>query len=240
MGKTITLKSEEFERESYRLLSKLPDFVKGKDITDIKNNRGIIVEDEIDKQSILFIGLNPSFPKGAPKLININGLRDEEYNPFHKFDVNEKLHPHYSKEKEISKLYGFTRISHIDLFFMRETDHSIIEQILFSTDPLCIAYVREQITLIERIIKEVDPIIIVVENSVVRSAFFKYSILDFRPGTDENSNGWNDEFGVDMLTINGHRVPIIFTGMLSSLNAGSYVTVKWQIKKLMRNRESWQ
>ena len=78
MSKTIILKSEQFEKDNYQLLSTLPDIIKGKDITDIKNNRGIVVEDEIEINSILFIGLNPSFPKGAPKLRNDDGVRDIE------------------------------------------------------------------------------------------------------------------------------------------------------------------
>ena len=48
---------------------------------------------------------------------------------------------------------------------------------------------------------------------------------------------WNEELGVDFFQFKGWEkpVPILFTGMLSVLNNGSYYSLRWHIRHILRS-----
>ena len=100
-------------------------------------------------------------------------------------------------------------------------------------------FIQESIKFLEESVHSCNPRIIVVSNAFATRLFFdcytngKKGLLGFVPGKD-----WDDKLGVDFVTINDSRVPILFSGMLSgqrALDMGSEFRLRWHISHILTN-----
>lgn len=175
--------------------------------------------DPIKDNSVLFIGLNPSF--------NNKGAENEnlEYS-----NINtSKPHPYFKKIQSI----GVENISHHDLLYFRETSAKKIDNLL--KNETGVGFIWEQLLLSKEIIEEAKPLIIVVANTTARL------FLGKEKNIKKNINIWLDydfEFDNELGT---HRIitkgklfdtPVFFTSMLSGQRAmdnGSFERLQWHI-----------
>lgn len=193
--------------------------------------KSFILPQEIKMNSILFIGINPSYKQGAE-----NELPELEFYRF--LPAGEDDITYFKKFKEVAA-YCKEEWSHLDLFYFRERDQKIVEN-LTVTQP---RFLEDQLALTAEIISSVSPKIIVVANSFAsqffgkkrechrnfRSIWLGHS-LDFEKDFD-------DQIGTYRINISERKVPIIFTGMLSgqrALDIGSLERLKWQIRMILQ------
>lgn len=183
--------------------------------------RGYAIHDRIKKNSILFLGINPSF-SGSPKSIS----------HFINIDENQKNHPYFNRFKDISLK---TKLSwtHHDLFFFRETKQNFILQLL--KDSAGADFLFKQLELSKKIILNAQPKIIVVSNTMSRH------FMGFDKNKEKNTGVWmdfdfifDDATGTYKITNTELKdVPVFFTSMLTgqrALDNGSYERLIWHIK----------
>lgn len=242
MSKIITSKiveTSELEAQIKSLETEFPEQAK----------RGIAMMKEFESGCPLFLGINPSFLCDTKKGKRPPMPGDSDYDPYYlPIEVKEKIkmetdekkdNRHFMRAIEISNDLGLKNVNHLDLLSVRETNEKVVRQIISSKSEVCASYFNKQISNATKIIGEIHPSIIIVENGLVRNLFFEHHIFDFIPATKENAQGWNEELGVDFIKIGDSYVPIIFTGMLASLNSGSYHSLKWHIRHILKNKDKW-
>ncbi len=169
------------------------------------------------KESILFIGINPS---------NSN----EKHEEIESYELlqNDNGHPYFRKFQEIAE-YCIRPWSHFDLLFFRETDQSRINELL-KTD-VGLDFLWKQLLVSDKIIRETNAEIIVVNNTLAR----RFLGLD-RIG---NNNVWlNYEFVFDneIGTYRWEGIPVFFSSMLTgqrALDRGSFERLKWHIRNTL-------
>lgn len=191
-------------------------------------------EFEPDNNYILFIGLNPSF---SDNLKGITNFTEKEYNDFFsKSDLNEddvnkiiEMHektiqeyPYFQKFLEITKIAKL-KFAHVDLFHCRITSQKSLAKNL-SNQPL---YKKESVAILQKIIDQINPKIIVVENTLTRNIlidefnlFPKLEDIDLSIGTPLYSGK-----------------PVFYTSMLTgqrALDLGSYQRLIWHIQHALK------
>lgn len=214
---------------------------KFKDIKVLNDNeceyrKSPLLPKTVKKNAILFIGVNPAYSKSRKQEI-IN--KEIEFYPF--ISDEEDDITYFKKFKNIASYCNNAEWTHLDLFFMRETDQEVIEKI--SYDKIGIGFLQAQLDISFEIINKVSPRIIVVSNSLASEFFGKRkqqkhsSLKKIWMGYDLDFNeDFNSEIGTYKIHIGGKEIPIIFTGMLSgqrALDLGSMERLKWQIKKIL-------
>jgi hypothetical protein len=207
-----------------------------------------LLYNNIERNCILFVGLNPSFNKHAiKKRINEVNLEDHElvklfqwknYNKdiyYKAIKDNEqavKKYHYYDKFKEIAITDLSEAWQHIDLFYFRETRQSNISNKIFTNKKVGILnqFADRQIQLTWNVIKMIDPKIIVVQN-ILASKIFKKR---FKHNINNYENIINSDEGYETIKINNSFIPIFFSGMLTgqrALDTYSYFRLRWHIKK---------
>jgi hypothetical protein len=194
---------------------------------------------EIQKDAIIFIGINPSFGNGA--VIQEN----EKPIAFYTKSKETKDIPYFEKIKNIAN-YCKTDWEHIDLLFIRETDQKLIEKLSYTN----VEFINAQLKITFEIIEKAEPKLILVANSFASEFFGKMKAkhseyTQIWQGHDfffDNNNQWNKEstfdsnIGTYRISLGKQNIPIIFSGMLSgqrALDIGSYERLKWQIKMIL-------
>lgn len=186
---------------------------------------GYAVQDELIKKSLLFIGINPSYSEDKNST--------ETFDPFYKPPQQGLVHRYFKKFQDISEKVN-VKWAHIDLLFLRETDQKNVEKIINEHPD----FVYKQLMISKEIIENVQPKIIVVNNSLARR------LLGFDKSEINGKwiNEWINldfEFDNDLGThriINNEELrnpPIFFTSMLTgqrALDNGSYERLVWHIK----------
>lgn len=184
-------------------------------------DRGYVVHDEIIKNAILFIGINPSYPKKNPA----------PGNHFVNHDENKKIYKYFTRFKEISDEIQHPW-AHLDLLYFRETKQKYIWKLLKENNGGDFVY--EQLMLSKEMIFKAEPKIIVVSNTLARH------FMGFEKSEDREKGVWMDfdcSFDNDLGT---HRLtntelkdtPIFFTSMLTgqrALDNGSFKRLVWHI-----------
>lgn len=214
-------------------------------------DRGYHIEKELPKDGILFLGMNPSYSNGDESYIN----KDEgTYGATYKLrdikDVslglheNELINKKYWKpivdaavriiqENTLKKedIGGELKFCHHDLFFVRETSQNKV----LALKANCGDFFTAQWEYSKGIIEKATPKIIIVINggagNLIREKLGT-DFFGFIPGAS-----WNEECGVDIVKIGERKVPIIFTGMLSStgrINKGTETTLFWNIRHIAK------
>ena len=185
---------------------------------------GYASQDEIERNSLMFIGINPSNPNSDEWSDFYNNIQER----------TEETHRYFNKFIEISKKAGLLW-SHIDLLFVRWTNQKEVEQLI--SNEKGVRFLWEQLLISKKIIEEARPKIIVVNNSFARTllGFDKYE----KKGKLENVwLGFEFEFdenlGIHKITNNEilNATPVFFTSMLTgqrALDKGSFERLKWHI-----------
>lgn len=209
-----------------------------------------IAPEKISKYNLLFIGINPSFAKGSE-------LTKEEVEQNISFYSNNHSReddiPYFKKIKEVANYCG-SDWTHLDLFFLRETNQKVIERLSYSSDG--IKFLSEQLDITFEIIEQSAPKLIVVSNAFASEFFGKrknkhHSFKKIWKGyplffeeeiiKDEVfQSTFNNNIGTYEVNINNKKVPIIFCGMLSgqrALDIGSLERLKWQIKFILEKKK---
>lgn len=173
-------------------------------------DRGYAIQDEIEKNVILFVGINPSYNNEPGKIF---------YNNNHS-----EVHPYFKKFKDISQTVGLGW-THIDLLFVRETNQKVVKEL--EKNELGKKFINEQLNISLTVIENVLPKIIVVNNTYARE------LLKGRLNSK-----FDEEIGTHRITgrNNLHGIPIFFTSMLTgqrALDLGSYERLIWQIKYVL-------
>ena len=179
------------------------------------------------KNTILFIGLNPSLSKNEINRIQSNSITKAEFYSNHK---NEKtIHKYFKKFIDISQKTNI-EWEHIDLLYLRETRKREISNILKTQTGIDFVYEQLKITeeILNRIFNEEKPKLVIVNNTLSRLFLGKdrnnWLNLDFN---------WNENIG----TYEHKNIPFFFTSMLTgqrALDIGSYERLIWQIKQLKK------
>ncbi len=188
-------------------------------------HRGYAIEREVKKNSILFVGMNPSF---SAKAWN-NGKDDSSVF----YDIPK------SSEKKDSNTFFRTILNfyeeingykppfaHHDLLFVRATNQKAVLE--WMEEPLMNDFFKGQLDISKSIIESTSPVLIVVLNAGASNLFRKL-FADNRP--------FCEELGAYLYIINGKRTPVLFSGMLSgqrALDLGSKESLKWHIKYILR------
>lgn len=169
------------------------------------------------KNSVLFIGINPSRSKDEPIQVNINERSKVLYYSL----TQESGHKYFKKFVDISNEIDL-KWTHFDLLFFQETSQNFIKYIL--QQPNGKEYLAQQLALSKDIFLSCEPKIIVVNNSMARDFMFNEMKLEFK---------WNEAIGTDTY----NNIPIFFTSMLTgqrALDNGSYKRLIWHIKYALK------
>ncbi|HZK93580.1 MAG TPA: hypothetical protein VFC67_05185 [Prolixibacteraceae bacterium] len=201
---------------------------------DCEYRKSPLLPKTIKKESILFIGINPSFSKRRKAEVKNNEIEFYSILPEEINDIS-----YFEKFKDVAKYCSKAEWTHLDLFFMRETNQDIIEELSFKNSD----FLQAQLDISFEIINKVTPRIIVVSNSLA-SEFFGKKKQKHIPYFDkiwlghdlDFEKNFNDEIGTYQIKIGERETPIIFCGMLSgqrALDIGSLERLKWQIKRIL-------
>lgn len=182
-------------------------------------SRGYIIPDEVSTDSILFLGINPSYSDNNDNQI-----------------ANQKPIPYFNRFIEISGTISIPW-THTDLLFFRETTQNYIHFILKSE--MGRRFIFEQLKISKQIIILSKPKVIVVSNTKARE------FMGFDKNLERTRGVWMDfdfEFDENLGThkvVNDSQlenVPVFFTSMLSgqrALDNGSYQRLIWHIKYVL-------
>ena len=215
---------------------------KFKDIPVLNDNeceyrKSPLLPKTVKKNAILFIGINPAFSKNRKQEI-IN--KEIEFYPFISDDEADIIY--FKKFKEIASYCNNSEWTHLDLFFLRETNQEVIERLCHGK---YIDFLQEQLEITFEIINRIDPKIIVVSNSLGSEFFGKKKQKHLVEFSDRKiwkgynldfEKDFNKEIGTYTIRIGEKETPIIFSGMLSgqrALDLGSLERLKWQIKMIL-------
>lgn len=188
--------------------------------------RGFKSIDSIQKNSILFIGINPSYTDNMP-------IKNVSY-----YDLKQKGndYPQYfSKFEYISEVVG-EKWSHLDLLFFRETQQGAIDEIINEQNGL--QFIWEQLQVSKKIIEESSPKVIVVCNTKARQFLGKDKSINKNLWLDYDFQ-FDEEIGTYRLISaipKLNNVPVFFTSMLTgqrALDNGSFERLVWHIKQVI-------
>lgn len=195
--------------------------------------RGYGIHDEIIKDSILFIGINPSFIKSSKAgnyFINLDQNAKTHdgklYSYFKKFvDITNKIN---DNRKNSEKL----KWSHMDLLFHRETKQHYID--ILKKQENGTEFISHQLSITKRILHKVKPKVIVVSNTKARD-FLKSKNDMMSIGLDFK---FDEELGTEVIINNSEleNTPVFFTSMLTgqrALDNGSYKRLIWHINYVL-------
>lgn len=199
-----------------------------------------LVYPPLRKESILFIGLNPSFSDTGFRTILADtpyiSISSREF--FHwrnrsKFDIATAIaiesvgrikYCFFAKFIEISD-YMQIPWEHIDLFFYRETNQNKFKRFILKNDGIT-EFGSKQLELSKILIKEARPQIIVVANALASKIFKEEFDLKF-----------DEELGCYVMALNEQPVPVFLASMLTgqrAMDTYSYERLKWHIRYVHR------
>lgn len=195
-----------------------------------------LVYPPLQEESLLFIGLNPSFSDRGFRTIladtpytNVSPRKFFHWRNRSKFDiataiaiesVAKKKYRFFAKFRDISD-YMEVPWEHIDLFFYRQTSQKEFKPIVLQKDRVN-EFGGKQLELSKSLIEAARPQIIVVANALAAQVFQK----EFDPKFDE-------ELGCHVMALNEQSVPVFLASMLTgqrAMDTYSYQRLKWHIR----------
>jgi len=205
-----------------------------------------IFYDDFKRNSILFIGMNPSFSLKGFKLI-LKNTEHSNINPISFFKwknifLNQNLIDdcikieNYSKNNyfyfdrfvEISKKIGIDW-QHIDLFLYKETSQKDFKEHIMDGKKLN-QFAIDQINLFKEILFEIKPQCIIISNAFASEIFREYF---------DNNLLWDKNKGFHWFVMENKKVPIFFSYMLSgqrALDRWSYERLVWHIGRAVTDK----
>lgn len=180
--------------------------------------RGFAVQNDLEENSLMFIGINPSY-NGVPGNVFYENSHGE-------------THKYFKKFIDISKQVGLNW-SHLDLLYFRETNQKVVKSL--AENILGHNFYDEQLTISKKIIERTKPKIIVVNNTYARDLLHSESFTSSKYEFD-----FDDKIGTYRIVNNENlnETPIFFTSMLTgqrALDLGSYKRLIWHIKFVLKN-----
>jgi len=185
--------------------------------------RGFLIPKTLEKDSILFLGINPSFTK--------NSSSNDYKNIFYELPKDSKA-TFYTKMRELTEDININW-THFDILFIRETQQRNVRKLIRNNNYK--NFIENHLKISKKIIESVQPKIIVVSNTLARDLMrikinnlgmnYKF-IFDDHIGTERIINTRNSL----------ENTPVFFTSMLSgqrALDIGSYNRLKWHIKNVI-------
>jgi len=230
-------------------------------------DRGYHIEKELPKGGILFLGMNPSYPKGTENDTKKRTyIRKKDKDTFVYGDSYnlEKIKETCFKQKEDLKDVDIRTQKYwkpiVDAAVRIIQENTLKKEDIERELKFChhdLFFVREtdqkkvlslrakyddfykkQLDYSKDIIEKAAPKIIIVINAGAGNLIREELGTDFFGFIPVTS--WNEECGVDIVKIGEREVPIIFTGMLSStgrINKGTETTLFWNIRHIARQLE---
>lgn len=187
------------------------DFIESKE-------RGFAIQNDLEENSLMFIGINPSY----------NGVPGSTY-----YDNSHgETHKYFKKFIDISIQVGIDW-SHLDLLYFRETNQKVVKSLADTN--LGHNFYDEQLKISKKIIERTKPKLIVVNNTYARDLLHSESFSS--PKYDFE---FDDKIGTYRIVNNKELdgTPIFFTSMLTgqrALDLGSYKRLIWHIKFVLKN-----
>lgn len=194
---------------------------KHKDVDTELIGRGFCVPRQVNKNSLLFLGANPSYTKEDRRNVFYDAGSDIQY--FKR--MNELINGDYEKSFGVNW-------THFDLLFLKETDQKKIDSLI--KVPAGKSFINDQLELSKKILELSKPKIIFASNAKVRH-FLGY-------GKHGSTGLWmgyifefDNEIGTPRIKTEGvlYNTPIFFTSMLSgpgTLDIGSFQRLSWHIR----------
>ena len=180
---------------------------------------GYAVERVINKNDVLFLGMNPSYKPGQ---WNHDGGGFYDIKPKNKY---------FKAVIEFCQdTLGHSKPSHHDILFIRHTNQKDVVKYMESDNYR--DFLVEQLLLSREIIRAAEPKMIVVLNAAVRDIFQRMFSFDW---TADYDNG----LGAHIVTID-KKVPVLFSGMLSgqrALDLGSKRALQWHIQRILNSNK---
>lgn len=201
--------------------------------------------DTFATNSLLFVGMNPSFSATAFRTIFKNSeFKDTDPKKFFKWS-NISKHLDLVDQCIVMDKHAYTNYSlyfgrpiemakaanipwdHIDLFLYRETSQTDFMKRIHDGKKLN-QFAYDQLAIFKQTLIAVKPKCIVVSNAFGSQIVREYLSEDL---------AWNEKRGFHILMLNGNKVPIFFTSMLSgqrSLDRWSYERLVWHVKQALK------
>lgn len=200
--------------------------------------RGVVLQDKIIKNSILFIGINPSFNK--EKGLGNNDFNNDNDGFYNNDDCHIDRNSYFKKFREISKEVN-SDWAHTDLLFFRETNQKFVNQLL--NLEIGKEFIKKQLEISKQIIIQAKPKVIIVSNALARDLMGIFIKGEENIEINEPSMKFKFKFDDDLGThkiINQkelENIPVFFTSMLTgqrALDLGSYKRLIWHIKYVLK------
>lgn len=215
--------------------------------SDDKDVYAPLFYDSFATDSLLFVGMNPSFSARAFKSI-FKGSEYEDTEPteFFKWSnvsqsdemidrciaMDKHAYTNYSlyfgRPIEMAKAVGLPW-DHIDLFLYRETSQTNFMQRIHEGRKLN-QFAKDQLAIFREALTNVSPKCVVVTN-----AFGSELVRDYLADKFE----WDEERGFHWYQMNGKKVPMFFSSMLSgqrSLDRWSYERLVWHVGQAVSSK----
>lgn len=194
---------------------------------------------EVEARKVLFVGINPSYPKGS--------ISDRF--SFKPIEAVKRYPKHFKKFQDLADSCNVgTDWSYMDLLFLRETDQKKIIQL--QNEKIGLDFLYQQLQLSINLIENISPDLIVVCNSGAR----KFFGIDKQMVNDIETAIWmgydfiyDDKFGVDIITgIHNQSIkkgvkstkligtPVLFTSTLMYMDNSSKNRLVWQIRQILK------
>ncbi|MBN2662279.1 MAG: hypothetical protein JXR68_01405 [Bacteroidales bacterium] len=186
--------------------------------------RGYWITKETQNNSIMYIGLNPSYPH-------------LDYQMSERLFYDEYQQTHHAYFKQIEQFHNTIKHdinwTHFDLLILRETKQAVVKKLSSKRDVR--EFIKKNLELSIYIIKKSNPKIIVVVNTLSKE-------LLRNPMWCGYSLSWDNQIGTYRFLKESPlaNTPVFFSGMLSgqrALDIGSRERLSWQIKKTLEVTE---
>lgn len=192
----------------------------------IIHQRGFLVPKMLKKDSILFLGINPSFTK--------NSSSNDNKNKFYESPKDSEA-TFYTKMRKLTKDINIDW-THFDILFIRETQQRNVRKLIRNNKYK--NFFKNHLKISKKIIESVQPKIIVVSNTLARDLMGNIEInnlgMNYKLGMNYGFR-FDDHIGTRIINkgTSLENTPEFFTSMLSgqrALDIGSYERLKWHIK----------
>ena len=191
---------------------------------------------KIPQNTILFVGINPSFSdKGFNAVFKGTEFENLDFKKFFRypdtgsFDLAKSLkiekfssqnHPYFKKFETLSKAVSVPW-SHVDLFFIRETNQKVVKNMILSKGGKLNDFGKAQVEISKSVIADSKPKVIIVANALASKIFCDEFEAIFRP-----------ELGCYTIELQGEQVPVFLTSMLTgqrALDNFSFERLCWHV-----------
>ena len=198
-------------------------------------DRGFAIEEEVAKDSLLFISMNPSFTKdswnnGTERGIN-STYKIPSYNAPNTNDFFQAINKFYGELGD-----NTPPLAHHDLLFIRETAQKVVLKWKDELEKYNHDFFSKQLDLSKKIIEDSMPRLIVVLNAGSRVLFKKlFENKQCNPFFNKDIGAYNYHIGKK-------NTPVLFSGMLSgqhALDLGSRESLCWHIRFILNNIEKF-